>query len=166
MKTQRLFFFVMLLFAEFLSSQAQTRVSNPIITAVPFLACTPDARGTALGFSGVATSPDVFSMFYNPAKYAFMQNEHTMIASGLNVFSIRELDQFMLFDAFAQKIGNSAIAATARYNSCGSMVEVYDEYHQMLGIYWPKEFAVDVAYSYRFGDYFSAGVAGRLSIPT
>ncbi len=160
MKTKRILFAALLLFVVSTSSQAQTFRSKIITTAVPFLTNTPDARGAALGFSGVATSPDAFSMFYNPAKYAFMSNDHTMIASGFNLTSYQLHSQYLLYDAFAQKIGNSAIAATARYYNCGDM-EVYDVYHQFLGTYKPRELAVDVAYAYRFGDYLSAGVAGR-----
>ena len=160
MKKQSFLFAAMLLLGTSMSSQAQTMQASPITTAVPFLLNSPDARGAALGFSGVATSPDAFSMFYNPAKYAFMSNDHTMIASGFNAFSDLVSDQYLLYDAFAQRIGNSVIAATARYNSCGDII-VYDANHQNLGTYRPREFAVDVAYSYRFGDYLSAGVAGR-----
>ena len=159
MKTRRLLFAALLLFGASQASYAQTLQVNPITTAVPFLTNTPDARGASLGFSGVATSPDAFSMFYNPAKYAFMSNDHTMIASGFNAFTTFP-DQYMLYDAFAQRIGNSVIAATARYHRCGD-IELFDVYHQSLGYYRPQEFAVDVAYSYRFGDYLSAGVAGR-----
>jgi hypothetical protein len=159
MKTKRILFAALLLLGASLSSHAQTLQANYITTAMPFLTNTPDARGAALGFSGVATSPDAFSMFYNPAKYAFMSNDHTMIASGFNSFSTFP-DRYMLYDAFAQRIGNSVIAATARYHRCSDVV-LYDAYHQNLGSYKPLEFAVDVAYSYRFGDYLSAGVAGR-----
>ena len=160
MKKHSFLFAALLLFGASLLTQAQTLQSSPITTAVPFLNNAPDARGAALGFSGVATSPDAFSMFYNPAKYAFMENEHTMIASGFNAFSNLVSDQYMSYDAFAQRIGNSVIAATVRYHSYGNL-EIYDANHQNLGSYRPREFAVDVAYSYRFGDYLSAGVAGR-----
>ena len=160
MKTNRILFAALLLLGASLSSQAQTVQANCITTAVPFLLNTPDARGASLGFSGVATSPDAFSMFYNPAKYAFMANDHTMIASGFNTFSSLVADQYLLYDAFAQKMGNSTIAATARYYSCGEM-DYVDENNYHFGTYRPREFAVDVAYSYRFGEYFSAGLAGR-----
>ncbi len=160
MKTRRFLFVALLLLGTSFSSHAQTLQTRPITTAVPFLKNTTDARGAALGFGGVATSPDAFSMFYNPAKYAFMSNDHTMIASGFNAFSEIVADQYVLYDAFAQRIGKSVIAATARYHRCGDIV-VHDAYNQNLGSYRPQEFSVDVAYSYRFGDYLSAGVAGR-----
>ena len=159
MKTRRILFAALLLLGTSLSSYAQTLQANYITTAVPFLSNIPDARGASLGFSGVATSPDAFSMFYNPAKYAFMSNDHTMIASGFNAYTTFP-NQYLLYDAFAQRIGNSVIAATARYHRCGD-IELYDAYHQSLGYYRPQEFAVDVACSYRFGDYLSIGAAAR-----
>ena len=161
MNTRRLLYALLLCFVTSFTSQAQNYFCPPIVTAVPFLNYTPDARSSALGYSGVATSTEAFSMFYNPAKYAFMQNDHTMIASGFNLFypDVTPI-RYMLFDAFAQKIGNSAIAASVRYYKSADY-EVYDAFHQLIGYYRPREFAVDLAYSYRFGDYLSAGVAAR-----
>ena len=49
-----------------------------------------------------------------------------MIASGFNAINFMVPDQYALFDAFAQKIGRSAIAATARYYSCGE-IDYVDE---------------------------------------
>ena len=45
---------------------------NPIQTVVPFLTIAPDSRAGGMGDAGVATSPDVFSMHWNPAKFAFI----------------------------------------------------------------------------------------------
>ena len=47
--------------------------SRVISTAVPFLMIAPDARSGGMGNVGAATSPDVYSMFWNPAKYAFCE---------------------------------------------------------------------------------------------
>ncbi|EJW91862.1 hypothetical protein, secreted, partial [gut metagenome] len=43
----------------------------PINTAIPSLSIAPDARGGSMGDNGVATTPDVNSQYWNPAKYAF-----------------------------------------------------------------------------------------------
>lgn len=160
MKTRRILIVALLLLGALPVSVAQTYSPNVITTTVPFLTNAFDARGTALGFGGVATSPDAFSMFYNPAKYAFMKNDHTMIASGFNAINFVVPDQYALFDAFAQKIGRSAIAATARYQQSND-VTLIDAFGQIMGYYNPQEFAIDLAYSRRFGDYLSAGLAGR-----
>lgn len=44
----------------------------PINTAIPSLSIAPDARGGAMGDNGVATTPDVNSQYWNPAKYALV----------------------------------------------------------------------------------------------
>ena len=48
---------------------------NVISTAVPFMIIAPDARSAGMGDVGVSTSPDVFSMHWNPAKYAFIKED-------------------------------------------------------------------------------------------
>ena len=165
MKNQRLLFTALFVFSASFLSQAQS-FQRPITTAVPFLSYSPDARASAMGECGVATDVDAFSMFYNSAKYAFMEQEHTMISSGFALYSNRFTTPppVLLFDAFAQKIGRSAIAATARYYA-GFEYEIRDEYNQYLGTVKPREFAFDVAYSYRFGDYFQQVLQGVSFIP-
>src|SRR5512145_1516891 len=49
--------------------------NNVIVSAVPFLTIAPDSRSGAMGDAGVALSPDANSMHWNPAKYAFIENE-------------------------------------------------------------------------------------------
>ncbi|MDQ3112070.1 MAG: hypothetical protein M3R17_19470, partial [Bacteroidota bacterium] len=44
---------------------------NPITTAVSFLMIAPDSRAGAMGETGVASSPDVYSMHWNIARLAF-----------------------------------------------------------------------------------------------
>ena len=48
---------------------------NAIQTVVPFLSIAPDSRAGAIGDAGVATSPDAYSMHWNPAKFAFIDGE-------------------------------------------------------------------------------------------
>ncbi|MBK8807333.1 MAG: hypothetical protein IPO21_12100 [Bacteroidales bacterium] len=48
---------------------------NVITTAVPFLLIAPDSRAGAMGDVGVATSADVWSMRWNPSKYAFAEKD-------------------------------------------------------------------------------------------
>ena len=53
-----------------LNAQSNSRV---ITTGVPFLLITPDARSAGMGELGVATSADVYSQQWNPAKYVFSE---------------------------------------------------------------------------------------------
>ncbi|GIS21716.1 MAG: hypothetical protein CM15mP122_2220 [Bacteroidota bacterium] len=53
-------------------SQNSNRV---VTTGVPFLMITADARAAGMGELGVATSADIYSQYWNPAKYAFASND-------------------------------------------------------------------------------------------
>lgn len=55
-------------------SQLSGKELNTITTAVPFLQIAPDSRGGAMGDVGCATSADINSQAYNPAKYVFNKN--------------------------------------------------------------------------------------------
>src|SRR6056297_2141471 len=66
-------FFVVI--ADNVRGQAVTSGANTITTAVPFLSITPDSRAGGMGDVGVATTPDVASQHWNPAKYAFIESE-------------------------------------------------------------------------------------------
>ena len=59
----------------FIYSQASSDQLNAIQTVVPFLTIAPDSRAGGMGDAGVATSPDVYSMHWNPAKFAFIDGE-------------------------------------------------------------------------------------------
>src|SRR5687768_2599683 len=48
--------------------------SRIITTGVPFLLIAPDARSASMGDAGVAISPDVNAVHWNPAKLAYMQS--------------------------------------------------------------------------------------------
>src|ERR1035437_1595826 len=50
-------------------------VVNPVETTVPFLTIAPESRGGGMADIGAATSPDVNSMHWNPAKFAFIENK-------------------------------------------------------------------------------------------
>ena len=54
-----------------LPALAQKDQFNPVYTGVTSLSIAPDARAGAMGDVGVATDPDVFSQYWNPAKYPF-----------------------------------------------------------------------------------------------
>ena len=65
---------VMLSGAVNLYSQSDGELNN-IQTVVPFLTIAPDSRAGAMGDAGVATSPDIYSMHWNPAKFAFIEEK-------------------------------------------------------------------------------------------
>ena len=115
---------------------------NVITTAVPFVSISPDARGGSMGDCGVATTPDVYSMHYNPAKYVYLEDK---FAGGLGYSPwLRNLvpDMNLAYLALAYKINErSSVAGTLRYFSCGE-IEFRDHNNISQGKYSPNDVAV------------------------
>lgn len=142
------------------SSYAQDEV-NPITTAAPFLLIAPDARAGGLADMGVATSPDVSSLHYNAAKYAFSESQWQI---GLNYTPwLRNLtNDVSLTSLFvANKINErSAWSTSLTYFSLGS-IELTDGSGISLGSENPNEFALDGAYSLKLSEVISMAVGLR-----
>jgi hypothetical protein len=134
---------------------------NVISTAVPFMSIAPDARSSAMGDVGVSTSPDVYSMHWNPAKYAFIQDDFSV---GLAYSPwLRNLvnDMNIAYLGLAKRVDSkSTVAATLRYFTLGDIIYT-DDQNNNLGTYSPNEWAIDLAYSRKLGKYISGSVAGR-----
>ena len=134
---------------------------NTITTAVPFLMISPDARAGGMGDAGVASSADVNSIHWNPAKLVFADKK---MGVGISYTPwLRKLvpDINLAYVSFFTKPNDvSAIGASLRYFSLGN-IDFTSETGDPMGSYKPNEFAVDVAYSRRLGDEFSGGIALR-----
>ena len=134
---------------------------NAIQTVVPFLTIAPDSRAGAMGDAGVATSPDVYSMHWNPAKFAFIDGE-----SGVGIsYSpwLRNLvpDINIAYLAGYKRLDSKQVlSASLLYSSLGD-VPFTDDYGNLDRIFKPNEFAVDAAYSRLFTDNLSGGIAFR-----
>ena len=142
-------------------AKAQNNDYNVISTAVPSMIIAPDARSAGMGDLGVSTSPDVYSMHWNPAKYAFIEDDFSI---GLAYSPwLRKLvpDMNIAYLAVSKRVSNkSTIAGTLKYFSLGE-INFRGDANEDLGTYSPNEFAVDLCYSRKLGDYLSAAVAGR-----
>ena len=134
---------------------------NTLNTACPFLMISPDARGGGMGDIGVSSSPDAASMHWNPAKYAFAENEASFQVS--YVPWLRELvdDIGLSYLAGYYKIDErQTVAASLKYFSLGE-ITFTDINGLPQGDYKPNEFAVDATYSRKFSPKWSGAVAAR-----
>lgn len=133
-----------------------------IQTAVPFLIIGPESRGGALGDAGAASSPDAVSMYWNPAKMAFL--ESNMGASISYTPWLRALgvnDVFLSYLSGYYKIRKEdVIGVSMTYFSMGTIPFV-DNQGQNYYDFNPNEFAFNVAYSRLLSDRFSLGVGVR-----
>lgn len=134
---------------------------NPIPSSVQMLNIAPEARGTAMGDAGVASTPDINSQHWNPAKYAFMNSK---AGASLSITPwLRSLvsDINLFYGAGYYKINNrNTVSASLRYFSLGDLV-FYDDRGEEQGTYKPNEFAIDAAYSLTLSDNVAGAVALR-----
>lgn len=133
-----------------------------LVTAVPALTIAPDARAGGMGDVGVATTPDVNSQYWNPAKYAFMES-----AMGVSLTYTPWLRKLGLNDIYLANLAGyykldqrQAVSMSLRYFSLG-LIDLLDERSESLGSARPNEFALDGAYSLKLSDKFSGSVALR-----
>jgi hypothetical protein len=139
----------------------QQATSNVIQTTVPFLTISPDARGGAMGDLGVATKPDINSMFWNPAKYAFMDDGWGLSSSYTPWLQNLAPDIRLLYLSWYYKINKlQAIAFSLRYFSLGQIIFT-DNSGNAYGNKTPNEFSIDGAYSRLFSERLSMGIAFR-----
>lgn len=138
---------------------------NPVTTSVTSLAIAPDARGGGMGDVGAATEADVFSQYWNPAKYPFCV---ARAGVGLSYTPwLRKLvsDINLANVAGFYRIGDySAVSASLRYFSLGEVALGWGDGSggatEGMTIN-PYEFAIDVAYSRMLSETFSMAVGMR-----
>jgi hypothetical protein len=143
------------------SMSALAQENNSIVTAVPSLSIAPDARGGGMGDVGVATSPDVNSQYWNPAKYVFMESDAGVSVSYTPWLRKLVSDIDLAYLAGYWKFDNrQAVSMSLRYFSLGD-ITLMDEFGYPQGSSHPNEIAIDVAYSRLLSDKLSGSVAFR-----
>lgn len=140
---------------------AQEERDRVITTAVPFLQVAADARAAGMGDQGVATSADVFSQQWNPAKYAFSPSEHGVGVSYTPYLSDIVNDIFLGNITYYQRISErSAFGSSLRYFSLGS-IERRSTIEQAPLVVNPNELTFDLSYSLKLSENIAMAVAGR-----
>lgn len=139
---------------------------NPVLTGAPFLRIAPDARAGGLGDMGAATSPDAFSQYWNPAKYAFSKSYSGVALTYTPYLSNITDDVFLLNASFYTFLGQeerSTVSASLYYFNIGEidLTELVGTEIVNTGIAKPNEFAIDLAYGLRLSDTYSMAVTGR-----
>lgn len=118
---------------------AQDRV---ITTGVPFLLIAADARAAGIGDMGVATSSDVFSQQYNPAKYAFSPNKYGFSVSYTPYLTSIANDISLGQVTFYNRINErSAFATSLRYFGLGD-IQLTNNQGDILNTVSPNELAL------------------------
>jgi len=142
------------------TAQAQL-MPHTITTAVPILTLSPDARASAMGEAGVATSPDANSAYFNPGKLGFVPYKY---AASLNYSPwLRNVtdDMSLSYLSGYGKIGpRSSFAASLMYFSLGT-IDYRDGNNIGQGTFSPTEYAVSASYGLQLTDNFGVGASAR-----
>jgi hypothetical protein len=142
-------------------AKAQTQTENVITTAVPFLTIAADARAAGMADNGVATSADVYSQQWNPAKYAFALKEQGLSFSYTpyltDIANDISLGQVTYYNRFDERM---AFAGSLRYFGLGD-IELRQNPEDPAVVRSPNELAVDLSYALKLDEQFSMAVAGR-----
>ncbi|MFP4488221.1 MAG: type IX secretion system outer membrane channel protein PorV [Bacteroidales bacterium] len=134
---------------------------NAIQYVVPFLLIAPDSRAGAMGDVGAATSPDLYSMHWNPAKYAFIDGEGGLGISYSPWLRTLVPDINIAYLAAYYRIDDQQVISTSLlYSSLGD-IPFTDNYGNIERNFRPNEFSIDAAYSRKLSDNISGSIAFR-----
>lgn len=134
---------------------------NPLQTSIPSLSIAPDSRAGGMGDVGAATTPDINSQYWNPAKYPRIKEEAGFSLSYtpwlrklVSDIDLAYLAGYWKFDE------DQAVSASLRYFSLGDVIlrQTLDDSGITVN---PNEFAIDVAYSRLLSEKWSGAVAMR-----
>jgi Type IX secretion system protein PorV len=134
---------------------------NPLPSSVYSLGISPDAIASGMGDVGAATTPDVYSQYWNPSKYPFIESKAgfalsytpwlSQLASDIDLVSV--MGYYKLDDI-------QSLSGSLRYFSLGEVIirEIIDETGYNVE---PYEMEVDLGYSRLLSEKFSMGVSLR-----
>tara|TARA_A200000113_G_scaffold183818_1_gene170237 strand:+ start:3310 stop:4437 length:1128 start_codon:yes stop_codon:yes gene_type:complete len=151
----------MLIYPVIIWGQINERV---IVTGVPFVLITSDARAAGMGDVGVSTTPDAYSQQWNPAKYPFSEVEKGIGISYTPYLSKLVNDIFLGNLTYYKKIGERGAWGTSlKYFSLGDIQfnEVISGTIVSQGVERPNELTLDLSYSLKLSEQFAMSVAGR-----
>jgi hypothetical protein len=134
---------------------------NAIQTVVPFLTIAPDSRAGGMGDAGVATSPDCYSMHWNPAKFAFIDGNGGVGISYSPWLRTLVPDINIAYLAGYKRLDTKqVISSSLLYSSLGD-IPFTDDFGNIERNFKPTEFAIDVGYSRMLTKNLSGGIAFR-----
>ncbi|MEL1246328.1 type IX secretion system outer membrane channel protein PorV [Flavobacterium sp. DGU11] len=142
---------------------AKAQSDRVITTGVPFLLIAADARAAAMGDQGVATSSDVYSQQWNPAKYAFALKSQGLSVSYTpyltDIANDISLGQVTYYNRFDERM---AFAGSLRYFGLGDIeLRQTGDPNEVPVTRNPNELAADFSFALKLDEQFSMSVAAR-----
>lgn len=133
-----------------------------VTTAVPIMLVSPDSRAGGMGDVGVASTPDAYSNYWNPAKLAFLEDGTNTLALSYTPWLNKLVNDINLaYISYATKIDErQGLGISMRYFSLGD-IQFKDNDGNDNGTGSPYEFALNAAYSLQLSEQFAMAVGLR-----
>jgi hypothetical protein len=136
--------------------------ANTVVSAVPFLRITPDARSGAMGDVGIAVSADPNTMHFNTSKLVYSEQNSGVSATytpwlralGLN-------DMYLAYLSTYKKINSrQAFGLSARYFSLGE-INFTDENGTPTGTGSPTELELNLGFAQKLTERLAVGINAK-----
>ncbi len=125
---------------------------NIIFSAVSFLSIIPNARSSALGFSGVAISPDPNAMYFNASKLVFADKQFGIVANSYHWKIFDYNDLLLNFSGYYKLNDNHAFGL--RFEQLLYPKSFREEFNT-------KEFVIEGAFSKKLSKNLSVGISSK-----
>jgi Type IX secretion system protein PorV len=136
--------------------------TNTLISSVPFLRITPDARSAGMGDVGIAITPDANAMHFNASKLVFAEQDMSISATyspWLKALGLQ--DVYMAYLSGYKRIDDlQAVGVSLRYFSLGE-IAFTDQNGDSRGTGRPNEYEIAMAYARKLSPKFSMGLTGK-----
>jgi len=134
---------------------------NTITTALPFLLINPDSRAGGMGEIGAATSPDLYSVYWNTSKLAFTKDKFGFSTSYSPWLRAIAQDMHLSFLTGFYKINDKqAVTGSFRYFSLGS-ITFTDNQAGFIREFVPSEFEFTGGYALKLSEKLALGMNGK-----
>ncbi len=144
------------------NAQVQSDKINVVTTAVPFIRISPDARASGMGETGIATSADAYSNFWNLGKTPFATKKGSIgltYTPWLNDLNLKDVYLASLA-GFIKIDEGSALSLGLRYFSLGN-IDFTDASGNNIGNNRPREYTIEGGYSRKLGAKSGLGLGIR-----
>lgn len=141
------------------SVQSFAQEANPVLIGAGHAMFIPDARARALAGAGAATKPDAYSVYWNPAKFGFIESDMGFGLSYEAQYAHLDVEgAFYSNNSFFTRLQNqNVVGVNFSYYKIGQSQVIGDDPTVVLGEIAPYEMSGKVSYTARYSEKLSFG---------
>ncbi|WP_316816346.1 type IX secretion system outer membrane channel protein PorV [Pedobacter nyackensis] len=135
--------------------------NNRIVNAgAGFLLLSPDARNAGVAEAGTGLPTDANSLFINAAKSLFGEKMGISVSYTPWMRELTKDSHLGYISAYRHLNNREALGIALKYLDLGA-INFRNESGELLEQYNANEFAIDISYARKFGEYFGMALTGR-----